>query len=52
MVCSTRIVCHLNLLFFFFSLKKLRSPEGGPEGGSEGGPEGRVQVLSTPINGA
>ena len=52
MVCRTHFVYHLNLLFFFFSLKKLRGPEGDPERGPERGPEGGsrrgVQVLSTP----
>ena len=35
-VCSTHIVYNL----IFFSLKKLRGPQGGPEGDPDGGPEG------------
>ena len=43
-VCSTHIVYNL----IFFSLKKLRGPQGGPEGDPDGGPEAGVQVLCVP----
>ena len=38
---------NVNLLLFF-SLEKLRGPEGGPGGEAERGPERGIQVLSTP----
>ena len=37
MVCSTRIVFDLNLLFFCSLKRKLRGPETGPERGPERG---------------